>query len=510
MAQTRKYSRLTHNFVQSVATKGRYGDGRGGLGLSLLVDRTKNGRWSKSWAQRIRVKGRLTMVGIGSFPAVTLAMARDKVLANARRVEQGEDILKPPPPIPTVHEAFDRVIADRQQSWRGDQTLGNWVRMQQLCKPIGAKLVSEITAKDVLDLITPLWHTAPDNARTMRSKLAVVMEWSITEGHRKVLNPARPSVTKSLGKQISVTHHKSLDPSQLGRALATIRDADVWWAAKHVLLLIAFTGVRSGEARRATWDEIDLDTDTWTIPASRMKAGKPHRVPLTPPVKDILTYAREHGESDHNVIFPPELGGRYISSGSLSRLMQDLAIPAVPHGSRSTFMNWASGRPDIPEPAADMVLAHTPSGPVKKAYRTSDFFEYRIPIMEGWADFLTESMGPVISTPYPEAKATPAADRRASKTRSDLKRRSERIAQKICVDAGSDRHATAPGKTRCDVCAEVHRVRRRKNDQARREKERLGTEGKSAHPKLKDQLALVKNCPVTTSCAMDKNTAAVQ
>ena len=141
------------------------------------------------------------MVGIGSFPAVTLAMARDKVLANARRVEQGEDILKPPPPpIPTVHEAFDRVIADRQQSWRGDQTLGNWVRMQQLCKPIGAKLVSEITAKDVLDLITPLWHTAPDNARTMRSKLAVVMEWSITEGHRKVLNPARPSVTKKPGQ----------------------------------------------------------------------------------------------------------------------------------------------------------------------------------------------------------------------------------------------------------------------------------------------------------------------
>ena len=428
MAQSRKHSRLTHNFVKSVAERGRYGDGRGGLGLSLLVERTKNRRWSKTWSQRIRVKGRLTMVGIGSFPAVTLAMARDRVLANARRVEQGEDILKPPPPIPTIHAAFDRVIADRKQSWRGEQTLDNWRRMQQLCKPIGGKLVSEVMAKDVLDLITPLWHKEPDNARTLRSKLAIVMEWSITEGLRKETNPARPSVTKSLGKQAPVTHHKSLDSFQLGRALATIRDADVWWAAKYALILIAFTGVRSGEARRATWDEIDLDTDTWTIPASRMKAGKEHRVPLTLPVKELLAYAREHGESKYNVIFPPERGGRYMDSGSLSRVMKDLALPAVPHGSRSTFLNWASGRADIPEPAADMVLAHTPSDKVKKAYLTADFFDHRIPIMEAWAHLLTENMGPVISTPYPpagkdpsKAKATPARKKKTGGTTSTNK-----------------------------------------------------------------------------------------
>ena len=535
MAKSRGHSRLTHNFVKSVAKEGRYGDGRGGLGLSLLVKRTANWRWSKTWSQRIRVKGRLRTVGIGSFPVVTLAMARDKVLDNARRVEQGEDILKPTPPIPTVDEAFDRVIADRKKSWEGEQTLNNWRRIKQHCKPIGSKLVSEVMAKDVLNLITPLWHKAPDNARTIRSKLSIVMEWSITEGLRKETNPAGPSVTKSLGKQDPVTHHDSLDPSQLGSALATIRDADVWWAAKYALIFIAFTGVRSGEARKATWDEINLDTDTWKIPASRMKARKEHKIPLTTQAKEILAYAREHGESKHGTIFPPELGGRYMNSGSLSDLMHDLALSAVPHGSRSSFMNWASGRPHIPDPVAEMVLAHTPSDKVKKAYRTSDFFEHRIPVMQEWAHFLTESMGPVISTPYPqakertagkdpsEAKATPArkkktggttsankgepkaspatdrqsatleipeelppeqpanrADRRASEARSRLKRRSERIAQNICVDAGSDPHATAPGKTRCDDCAEVHRVRRRKNDQARRERK-------------KSELALVKN-----------------
>ena len=497
MAKEKPYSRLTHRFVQSVATEGRYGDGRGGLGLSLLVKRTKNGRWSKTWSQRLRIRNKIAMIGLGSFPAVTLALARDKALAHARRVEQGEDIRTPPPqppPIPTVNAAFDMVIEDRKASWEGEQTLNNWLRMQRLCKPIGGRPVSELKPQEVLDLITPLWHTQPDNARSVRSKLSIVMDWSITKGYRRDSNPARPNVTQSLGKQAEQTHHKSLAPAELGRALAAIRDADVWWATKCALIFIAFTGVRSGEGRRATWDEIDLDTDTWTIPAPRMKARKQHRVPLTPPVKEILAYAREHGESKHNVIFPPELGGQYMPSGNLSRLMKHLKIPAVPHGSRASFTNWAAGCAHIPEAAADMVLAHSPSDEVRKAYRTADFFEHRIPIMGEWGSFLTAIMGPVISTPQaleiPEGLLPEQpANRRAPQTLSQQRRRSDRIAQRICVDAGSDNHETAPGKTRCDACAEVHRVGRRKGDTARRERK-------------KSELAL--------SRAMDKNTAAAQ
>ena len=464
MTKEKNHSRLTHKFVSSITKPGRYGDGRGGLGLSLLVKRTANGRWSRSWSQRIRIKGKLAMLGLGSFPAVTLAMARDRALATARRVEQGEDILQPPPQIPTVDAAFDKLIEDRKKSWKGQQTLDNWLRMQRLCKPISGRPVSELKAQEVLDLITPLWHTQPDNARSVRSKLSIVMDWSITTGYRRDSNPARTSVTQSLGQQAEQTHHKSLAPAELGRALAAIRDADVWWAAKYALIFIAFTGVRSGEARRATWDEIDLDTATWTIPASRMKARKLHRVPLTPPVKEISAYAREHGESKYDVIFPPELGGRYMASGTLSRLMTDLEIPAVPHGSRASFTNWAAGCSHIPEAAADMVLAHTPSDKVRKAYRTADFFEHRIPIMEEWTQFLTEIMGAVISVPQP-------ANRSVSNL-SKQRRRADRIAQGVCVDAGSDNHATATGKTRCDDCAEVHRVRRRQSERARRERKK--------------------------------------
>ena len=405
MPKAKTHVRLTHNFVRSVATEGRYGDARGGHGLSLLVKKTASGRWSRTWSQRIRVKDKVAMIGLGSFPAVTLAMARDRALDNARRVESGEDIRKPPPTVPTVHEAFDRVIKGREKSWKGSVSRSKWRRMQVLCKPLGSMAVSEVTPRDILDLITPLWHEKSKTAGTLRGKLSIVMEWSIIEGFRKESNPARPSVLDSLGRPEPVTHHRSLPPSRLGSALALIRDSGGWWAKRYCFIFISITGVRNGEARRATWDEIDLDTSTWTIPASRMKAEKEHTVPLSTQAKEILAYARKHGKSDHGTIFPPERGGQYMDGARLSEIPRRLGIPAVPHGSRSSFSNWAASKTHIPEAAAEMTLAHTPSTEVKRSYRTSDFFEYRVPVMQEWADYLSETMGPVVMEPE-----TPAAD----------------------------------------------------------------------------------------------------
>ena len=118
-----KSIRLTHTFVKSVTRPGRYGDGRGGLGLSVLVKKTAAGGLSKTWSQRLRIGRKIATMGLGSFPVVTLADARKRVLDNARRVYQGEDILKPPPIIPTVDEAFDIVIEQRHPSWKGERTM---------------------------------------------------------------------------------------------------------------------------------------------------------------------------------------------------------------------------------------------------------------------------------------------------------------------------------------------------------------------------------------------------
>ena len=149
---------LTHTFVKSVSQPGRYGDGRGGRGLSLLVKRTANGRWSKTWSQRLRINGKLTSVGLGSFPIVTLAEAREKVLDNALRVAHGTDIRKPAPKIPTVAAAFEAVIAARAPSWKGTYTKRAWYLSLKYCEKISAMPVSEVTATHVLQVLAPLWQ----------------------------------------------------------------------------------------------------------------------------------------------------------------------------------------------------------------------------------------------------------------------------------------------------------------------------------------------------------------
>ena len=190
-------------------------------------------------------------------------------------------------------------------------------------------------------------------------------------------------------------HQRWLDADDLGQALAKIRDCDAWWAVKCCIIFMAFTCVRSNEARGATWDEVDLDNATWTIPAIRMKNNVRHRVPLSTGAVEVLDYAREQG-GDQGLIFPSQRGGKEIHSGALSRLFLELQIPAVPRGLRATFMNWAVGRPHIPESVAEMVLAYKPASAVLRSFLINDLFEHHVAVMQEWADFLNKTMEPVV------------------------------------------------------------------------------------------------------------------
>ena len=210
------------------------------------------------------------------------------------------------------------------------------------------------------------------------------------------MNPAGSENTRSLGKPKGTIHLPSLDHRDVGGALAAIRDADVWWAVKACLIFLVLTCVRSREAREATWEEIDFETATWTIPATRMKTGIEHRVPLSSQALEVLAYARSQGGGAPGVIFPTPRSGSYMDAGRLSRLMQMLVIPGVPHGFRSSFMNWAVERPHITAAAAASVLAHTPSNTVVALFMARDLFEQRRPVMEEWGDYVTETIGPVV------------------------------------------------------------------------------------------------------------------
>ena len=399
MSKRKPGDRLTHSFVKSVAEEKRYGDGRGGFGLSLLVKKTKDGRWSKTWSQRLHIgKAREEFTrGLGSWPLVTLADAREKAFENARLVKQGVDIRKPAAHVPTVAEAFGAVITLKEPGWRGTQTKTGWTISLGHCEKIASIPISEVTPADVLKVITPLWHANGATADKMLSHLHSVMDWSITQEYRTT-NPAANSITSNLSKRTPAVHHKSLDYPLLGDALATIRDCNAWWATKYCLLILAFTGLRSGEARKATWDEIDLDTSTWTVPADHMKAGILHRVPLSAQALEILHHAREQSGSSQGIIFPPRGSAKYIHSQTLAQLMRRLHVQTVAHGFRASIRTWATDKTSLPHPAAEMLLAHNPDPATVRAYQTSDFFGHRQPAMQQWADFLTETMGPVIPT----------------------------------------------------------------------------------------------------------------
>ena len=422
--------RLTHKYILKEAEPGRHGDGRGGHGLSILITERTGGRITRTWSQRVQIKGQVTNVGLGSFPAVSLANARAKAADNARKIALGEDIRQPPPMIPTLNEVIDQVMAARSRRNPSKKTVDGWHRLKARCASIGSKPVSAVTVPDILEIIEPLWGkstsrsrrnpskktvdgwhrlkarcasigskpvsavTVPDileiieplwgkstrQATDLREFLDSAMKRAIRYGYRTD-NPATSDITEDLGKPTPPVHHESLPHGDVGENLAIIRDAPVWWAVRYGLEFLALTSTRSADVREAEWEHFDLESDQpiWHIP--KTKNGLPHDVPLSTHAVEIVLYAEEKTGRGHRRVFPPELGGDLMDDGRFSKLMKTLLIPATPHGFRSSFRNWAGGR-GIPDPVAERVLAHKPPNQTVEAYLNSPFLAERAPVMQ--------------------------------------------------------------------------------------------------------------------------------
>ena len=403
----KKPYRLTAAFVSSVTRPGRYGDRRGGHGLSLRVKPTKAGKPSKTWSQRIRINGKLKQLGLGSYPVVTLARAREKALDNARRVERGEDISKPSTPVPTLFEAFDIVIALRRINWRGEKTQWNWHRSKQVFDEIGSIPVSAVKPQQVQDCIAGTVHENQNTAYKARSHLCTVMEWAITQGHRST-NPAPPEIMHVFGKPRPAVIHRTMPYNLVSEAIANLRAAEnTWWANRLCLIFLILTGVRSKNVRLATWDEIDIPNACWTLKHTRMKSGKLFQVPLSRQALQVLAYAKLlGGGSGSDLIFPPKRSLEPIRPSHLAVIMTRLHISSSPHGFRQCITNWARGsKKRYAKGPVEMLLAHVPSKAVREAYETDDFYDLRTPIMQHWADFVSKPIGPIT----PPVKLGPSA-----------------------------------------------------------------------------------------------------
>lgn len=383
--------RLSATFARTITTPGRYGDGgRGSYGLALLVKPTTTGSISKSWVQRVRINGRSTNIGLGPYPLVALAQAREAAIENARAVRAGIDPQadrKRRAAIPTFTDAAERVIALHSENWKdGSRTASIWrSRLTGYAYPtIGRIKVNELTSAHVLSVLTPIWAGRRETAKKVRQYLNAVMAWTVAQGYREDNPAAGDVISAALPRAGNASeHHRSLGYTDVPAVLATVSASAAHQATKDALAFLVLTSTRSGEVRGATWTEIDPDTATWTIPKARMKTGREHRVPLSSAAMGVLNRARDYTDTS-GLVFPSATG-KMLSDNTLSKLLRENGIPCVPHGFRSTFRVWAAECSSVPREIAEMALAHVEGSAAELAYRRTDYFQARRSLMEAWA-----------------------------------------------------------------------------------------------------------------------------
>ena len=387
----RRSTMLSATFVKTVNVPGRYGDGRGGLGLTLLVKPAAHNGMCKSWGQSVRIDGRRTTLGLGRYPVVTLAMARRRALANARAIALGRDPRRFSHGVPTFASACEKVIAIHSESWsdRGRSEHQWRASLRAYVMPrLGSKRVDAIDSAHVMAVLLPIWSTKRETARRVRQRIGAVMKWAIAQGYRND-NPAGDAIAAALPKNVVKRQHlPALHHSKVAAAIDRVRRSNAYRSTVLTFEFLVLTACRSGEVRGTRWEELDCDRAVWTIPAERMKAGREHRVPLSAQALGVLDEAKGLSSKNGGLVFPSR-SGRILSQAALPKLLRELEIGAVPHGFRSSFRDWAAECTEAPREVCELALAHVNNDRVEAAYRRSDLFEKRRLLMNAWADYIT-------------------------------------------------------------------------------------------------------------------------
>ena len=379
---------LSATRVKALKEPGRYSDG-GGLHLYI----SKAGR--KSWVLRITIDGRRRDIGLGGFPSVSLAGAREKAANHRGAVAEGRDPLaeKHAPAMPTFREAACAVHEANKPRWRNASHIASWMQtLERHAMPtLSNTPLDRIDRGDVLRVLTPIWTTRPETARRVRQRMRTVFRWAMAHGFMET-NPAGEAIDGALPPMPKVKAHlRALPYQEVGSALETVEASQASIPAKLCFRFLVLTAARSGEARGGTWDEIDLAGQVWRIPSERMKAGMEHRVPLGEQALDLLGKASALRD-ETGLVFPSPLKpGSAMSDMTLTKILRSagLAERATVHGFRSSFKNWTLEKTDTPWAVSEAALAHILGNSTEQAYARSDLFERRRALMQLWADYLT-------------------------------------------------------------------------------------------------------------------------
>ena len=367
----------------------RYGDGRG---LYLVV--RANG--SKAWVQRIAVDGCRTDIGLGGFPDVSLARARRKRGEIRAAVADGRDprAERRQPTLPTFREIAEQYIEDNAGRWRHGKTAANWHGcLSTYAYPaFGNTRIDRITRADVLAALRPAWTAKPSISKKLRQRIRAVFATAMAHGHID-LNPAGEVIDAALAKTPAVkAHFRALPYRDVPGAMEKIEASTASLACRLTFRFLVLTAARSGEARGALWDEIDMEARIWTIPGSRMKAGREHRVPLSDEALEVLRRAQALDDNS-GLVFPSLFKpGREMSDMTLTKLLRDngLATRATVHGFRTGFKTWCmETKTKTPWAVGEAALAHTLGNSTEQAYAQSDLLELRRNLMQEWANYVT-------------------------------------------------------------------------------------------------------------------------
>ena len=322
--------KLTATAVKAAKAPGRYGDGDG---LFLMVGRSG----SKSWLVRVQKDGKRRDIGLGGASKVSLALARDRAGIVRSQVEVGIDPVaerRKAAGVPTFREAAALVHAEHKRAWRNAKHGGQWLAtLTTYAFPtLGDVSVSRIEAPAVRDALAAIWLTKPETARRLRQRISTVIDWAVAKGYRD--GPlAMAVIDKSLPKQRQlVKHHAALPHADLPAFMVDLRSKETM--GRLALEAVILTAARSGEIRLATWGELDLEAALWTIPADRMKAKRPHVVPLSAPAVALFERMKAHRRGDADLVFPGAARGKPLSDMTLTKALRDMAVDAVPHGFR--------------------------------------------------------------------------------------------------------------------------------------------------------------------------------
>ncbi|WP_106640868.1 tyrosine-type recombinase/integrase [Allosphingosinicella vermicomposti] len=383
--------------VKNLTTPGLHFVGGGRVpGLALQVLPTGG----RSWVLRIMIGGKRRDMGLGGYPEVTLAEARDAAEAARKQVRANVDPIK----IRAAEKAAIRAHAGKtmafqdaalafiqanEGSWRNDKHRQQWRNsLETYAYPIIGKMsLGDIELPHILKILEPIWESKTETATRLRGRIEQVLDWGTVRGFRDGLNPARwrGHLDKLLAKPkklAKVKHHAALPWADIGAFMPKLRKAEGMGA--RALEFAILTACRSGEVRGATWAEIDLDAAIWTIPAERMKAGKPHSVPLSDAVVAMLKALPRMAGT--NYVFPAPRGGQ-LSDMTLTAVLRRMDLNVVPHGFRSTFREWAGESSGHPREVIEHALAHQLADKAEAAYQRGSLFPKRVKLMQDWASF---------------------------------------------------------------------------------------------------------------------------